>query len=163
MTFIKKSFTALSIAVCLSGTLVSCKNQEKKDNEAKAKIEAMLPSGVNIEVKEGVATLNGTFKDEAAKAAAGEMIKKVEGIKSLVNNGTIEVPATSPAPVVINPDQALIDGATTVLKEFPGVMADIKDGVITLKGDIKKADWMKLKPLLDGLHPKKVMSNMNIK
>jgi hyperosmotically inducible periplasmic protein len=158
---LKQSVLAFAIVAGLATGMISCKSQEKKDAAAKAKIEALVP-GVSVEVKDGVATLSGEMDSDAAKAAAADAAKGVEGVKSVVNNTTIhEAPA--PAPVVINPDEALITASMAVLKEYPGVVSQVKDGVITLTGEIKKADWMKLKPALDALRPKKVENKMTIK
>ena len=158
---LKQSALAFAIVAGLATGMTSCKSQEKKDAAAKAKIEALVP-GVSVEVKDGVATLSGEMDSDAAKAAAADAAKGVEGVKSVVNNTTIhEAPA--PAPVVINPDEALIASSMAVLKEYPGVVSQVKDGVITLTGEIKKADWMKLKQSLDALRPKKVENKMTIK
>ncbi|MFA6058388.1 MAG: BON domain-containing protein [Taibaiella sp.] len=159
---LKQSALAFAIVAGLATGITSCKSQEKKDAAAKAKIEALVP-GVSVEVKDGVATLSGEMDSDAAKAAAADAAKGVEGVKSVVNNTTIHEAAPPPAPVVINPDEALITASMAVLKEYPGVVSAVKDGVITLTGEIKKADWMKLKPALDALRPKKVENKMTIK
>lgn len=156
---LKKSALAFALVAGLATGMTSCKSQEKKDAAAKAKIEALVP-GVSVEVKEGVATLSGEMATDAAKAAAADAAKGVEGIKSVVNNTSVTPP---PAPVVINPDEALISSSMAIIKEYPGVVSEVKDGIITLTGEIKKADWMKLKPALDALRPKKVENKMTIK
>ena len=151
---LKQTSIAFAIVAGLAVGMTSCKSQEKKDLEAKQKIEAASP-GVTAEVKDGVATLSGEFADDATKVAVEQAAQKVDGIKSVVNNITVAtIPA--PAPVVINPDEALIASSMAVLREYPGTNAEVKDGVIMLSGEIKKADWMKLRPALDALRPKKV-------
>lgn len=159
---LKQSALAVGVVALLATGMTSCKSQEKKDAEAKAKIETLVP-GVSVAVKDGVATLNGEMNSDAERTAALEAAKNVEGIKSVVNNTTVHVEAPAPAPVVINPDEALIASSMAVIKEYPGVVSEVKDGVITLTGEIKKADWMKLKPALDALRPKKVENKMTIK
>lgn len=158
---LKQSALAFALVAGLATGMTSCKSQEKKDAEAKAKIEALVP-GVTAEVKDGVATLSGEMATDAAKTAAADAVKGVEGVKSVVNNTAVAAMA-APAPVVVNPDQALIASSMAVVKEYPGVNADVKEGVITLSGTIKKADWMKLKPALDALRPKKVDNKLTIK
>jgi hyperosmotically inducible protein len=160
---LKQSALAVGVVALMATGMTSCKSQEKKDAEAKAKIETLVP-GVSVSVKDGVATLNGEMTTDAERTAAQEAAKNVEGVKSVVNNTTVHVEqAPAPAPVVINPDDALISSSMAVVKEYPGVVSEVKDGVITLTGDIKKADWMKLKPALDALRPKKVENKMTIK
>lgn len=151
MNFKKTTFAVMILAALALGA-GSCKSQASKDAAAKAKIEVLVP-GISVEVKDGIAMVNGVMPSEHAKTAAETAIKSVEGIKSLVINATV---AETAATVVVNADQALMDASASLLKEFPGVTAAVKDGVITLNGEIKETDWMKLKPLLDALHPKKV-------
>ncbi len=134
---LKHTALALTLVSGLAMGMTSCKSQEKKDAETKAKIETTVP-GVTVEVKDGVATLNGTFPDDAAKAAAETAVKGVEGVKSVVNNTTVTPPPPPPAPVVINPDEALTTAATAAAKEYTGVVVTVKDGVVTLTGEAKK-------------------------
>lgn len=148
-----------SLVICLSWGITSCKSQAKKDAEAKAKIEALLP-GVVADVKDGVASLSGELSDDQARTAAEETAKGVAGVSSVVNNTTVPPP---PPPVVINPDQELTTAAQAAIQSYPGVSVSVMDGVITLTGEIAKADWMKLKPALDALRPKKVDNKLTIK
>ncbi len=155
---LKNVVLSCAVITGLAFGLPSCKSQEKKDAEAKAKIEATLTPGITVEVKDGVATLDGEFPDEAAKTAAEATAKNVPGVKSVVNNGTVT------APVVINPDEALITGVNGIVQQYPGVTATVNDGVVTLTGEIKKADWMQLKPMIDALRPKQVVNtDLNVK
>lgn len=155
---VKNMIISCAVVTGLALGMPSCKSQVKRDAEAKAKIEATLMPGITVEVKDGVATLDGQFPDEASKTAAEATVQTIAGVKSVVNNGTVA------APVVINPDEALISGVNGIVQQFPGVNATVNAGVITLTGEIKKADWMQLKPLLDALRPKQVVSTgLNVK
>lgn len=70
---------------------------------------------------------------------------------------------TQSAPVIAN-DDALKIGVKDALKDYPSVKAEVSDSVINLAGDIKRADWQKLMPTLNSLHPKRVNStNLTIK
>ena len=70
---------------------------------------------------------------------------------------------TQSAPVIAS-DDALKIGVRDALKDYPSVKADVSDSVINLAGDIKRADWQKLMPTLNSLHPKRVNStNLTIK
>lgn len=159
----KHTAMTLTLVAGLAAGMTSCKSQEKKDAEAKAKIEAAAP-GVVVVVKDGVATLSGEVTDEAAKAAAEEAAKKVEGVKSVVNQTTVAPPpAPAPAPVVVNPDDALNTAATAAIQEYPGVTVTVKEGVVTLNGEIKKADLPKLMQKVNEIKPKKVENKMTVK
>ena len=159
---LKQAALAFALVTGLATGLTSCKSQEKKDAEAKAKIEAAAP-GVTAEVKDGVATLSGELATDAARTAAEDAAKKVDGVKSVSNNTTVTPPPAAPAPVVINPDEALITAANAAVKDYTGVTAAVKDGVVTLTGDIKKADLPKLMQAVNAIKPKKVENKLTVK
>lgn len=72
--------------------------------------------------------------------------------------------ADTPAPVEVSNDDVLKKGVDDAVKDYPDVKADVTDGVINLTGEIKRADWQKLNPTLNSLHPKRVNStNLTIK
>lgn len=146
--------TAVALGLVLS--MPSCKSQAEKDAELKAKIEAAAP-GVTVTVSEGVATLSGTVNDDAAKTQVETAVKNVSGVKSVVNN--IDVPP----PVIINPDETLITAVNGVLTNFAGVTATVNQGVVTLTGDIKRADLQGLMQAVNALNPKSVDNKLNIK
>lgn len=158
---LKQTAFAFALVAGITTGMTSCKSQEKKDAETKAKIEAAVP-GVTVEVKDGVATLSGEMTDDAAKATAEEAVKKVEGVKSVVNNTTVPV-APAPAPVTINPDEALITAANAAVKDYTGVTVAVKDGIVTLTGEIKKADLPKLMQAVNEIKPKKVENKLTVK
>ena len=66
--------------------------------------------------------------------------------------------STNTAPVIISGDEELKRGVTDATKDYPTVKAEVVDGVINLSGEIKRADWQKLNPTLNSLHPKRVNS-----
>ncbi len=47
---------------------------------------------VEVETKNGVVTLAGTVDTERAKLKAEKLVKKVRGVKSVVNNLRVEIP-----------------------------------------------------------------------
>jgi biopolymer transport protein ExbD len=63
---------------------------------------------------------------------------------------------TTNAPVEISSDDKLRQSVNDVLKGYNGVEAEIKDGVVTLKGNIKQIDLQGLVMKLNELRPKKV-------
>src|SRR6476659_1067551 len=98
-----------------------------------------------------IASCKGKDKDENSTPAA------------TVDTSMSASPAP-PAPVVITSDEALKKGVTDALKDYPSVKAEVADSVIIVSGDIKRADWQKLMPTLNSLHPKRVNStNLTIK
>lgn len=166
----KKQFSKLlllfmSVAI-ISATITSC---GVKDADVKTAVETALKAnsdlqGIAVNVKDGIATLTGEVKDDAAKAAAEAALKGIKGLKSITNSLSVTPP---PAPVVEQPaitaDDPLAKSVVDAIKDNAGVKADVKDGVITLTGEIKKTDLPKLMQKLNALKPKKVDNKLTIK
>lgn len=143
--------------------LVAC---GPKDADIQKEITAKLTElpGVSVTVEKGVATISGTCKDDAFKQNAESIVKGIKGVKSVVNN--CEIPAPEPvvaAPVEINPDAVLTTSVNEVVKTYSGVTAAVKDGVVTLTGDIKRSQLPNLIKSVQELKPKKVENKLTIK
>src|SRR5215207_11426687 len=63
---------------------------------------------------------------------------------------------TTTAPVEISSDDSLRKGVTDATKDFPGVNADVSNGVITLTGEAEKDRVPTLLQSLHALQPKQV-------
>lgn len=154
-----KPFLLMASVAILAVTIPSCKGKVK-DADISAALTAKAAgmaemAGLKVDVKEGVVTMSGECKDDACKAACETAIKAIPGVKSVVNNATIAPPPPPPAPpVTISADDALNTGLKDVLKDFPGVTPAVKDGIVTLTGEISKPKWMVLKQAIDKLTPK---------
>ncbi|MEO7393382.1 MAG: BON domain-containing protein [Chitinophagaceae bacterium] len=148
-----------SVIAFLVITATSCKTKEK-DADIKAAVENALradpmSAGTIVDVKDGVATITGECKDDMCKASCEKIVAGVKGVKSVVNNCMIAPPA---APVEITADDALSKSVGDAIKDYPGVMANVKDGVITLTGEIAKNRLQNLMMSLQALNPKKIDS-----
>lgn len=143
----------------------SCGVKDSTISEAITEQATTTPelSAINVTVHEGVVTLSGVCKDEAAKIACENAVKNIKGVKSVVNNCTVAPPPPAPAPVVIAADDPLTKGVNDATKDYPTVKSSVKDGVITLTGEIKKADLKKLMMTLHTLKPKKIDNQLTIK
>jgi len=162
----KKHLSLLVVTVSFilpSMLLSSCK---EKDSKIQAAVESSVKNSgmpeVSASVKDGVVTLTGECKSEADKAAVESMVAKVKGVKQVVNNCTVAPPPAA-APVVIAADDPLSKGVTDAIKDYPGVKADVNDGVVTLTGEIKRAQLQKLMQTLHTLKPKKIENKLTIK
>lgn len=155
-----KVFLALLVAGSVS--FVSCK---PKDADVKASVDKVLVinpdySNAVVTVTDGVATLTGEVKDDATKAALEASVKNVKGVKSVVNNTVVPAPV---APPVIAADDPLTAAVKDATKDYPGVMATVKDGVISLTGTIEKSKLVKLMQALNGLNPKSIDNKLTVK
>lgn len=150
----KKTNILLLAVLALTVSFTACKGK-LKDADIKTAVEnaiAATPdaSGVTVAIEKGVATLTGNLKDEALKSQLTDIVSKIKGVKSVVNNATVA------PPVVVTADDPLTQAVTDALKAFPGVSATVKEGIITVTGAIAKADRQKLMMALQALKPKKV-------
>lgn len=166
-TFLRFAFLCAATAM-VAVAISSCKGGVKDADIEKAiteKVTSMPEAGgVTSTVKDGVVTLAGEFKDDASKAAFEATVKAIPGVKSVMNNATIAAPP--PAPVtapVVTADDPLIKAVTDAIKDFPAVKAEVKEGVITLTGEIKRASLPKLMMTLNTLKPKKIENKLTIK
>ena len=139
-----------------------------KDSKIQTEVETVIrnnPStnGIAASVQNGVVTLSGECKDEASKSAVESEVAKVKGVKQVVNNCTVTPPPAQSAPVTIAGDETLINNVKDAIKDYPGVKATVKDGVITLTGNINRPDLQKLMMSLQSLRPKKIDNQLTIK
>jgi hyperosmotically inducible periplasmic protein len=148
--------TKLLLAVVVSATLlfISCK---PKDADIKADAEKALSAdpmsaGTMVDVKDGVATISGTCKDEECRAHCEKIVAGVKGVKSVVNNCTI---AATPEPVVAPPasittvlDEATQQKVKDGIKDIPGVTVEFSGDKAVLSGEVSKANRMKIMQIL---------------
>lgn len=150
-------------AICILG-LASCKPKDSTiqtavDEKIKANPEL---SGVQAQVKDGVITLTGDAQDSTATNGIINALKEIKGVQSVMNNITVKAPATV-QDVMVSADETLNKAITDAVKDFNGVKASVKDGVVTLTGDIAKTSLPKLMMSLNALHPKKIENKLTIK
>jgi len=70
---------------------------------------------------------------------------------------------TTNTAVEVAPDATLRTSVDNVLKSYDGVSADVKDGVVTLRGNIRQDDLQALIMKVQELKPKKVENQLTIK
>jgi len=155
----KRIMLMLTVPVLFLFVSTTSCNSKPKDADIKTDVDKAIAtnsnlSGVSATVNEGVVTLSGEVKDETTKGIAATTASGVKGVKSVNNNVTVAPPPA--APVEITADDPLKASVDNTIKAYPGVAATIKDGVITLTGQIKKADLQKLMQTLSTLKPKKI-------
>lgn len=160
--FLRFAFICAAITI-VGMTMPSCKGGVKDADIEKAVTAAASNGSITATVKDGIVTLNGMFKDDAEKTSFEATVKAIAGVKSIVDNATIAPPPPPPAPVVITADDPLTKAVADATKDFPGVKAAVKDGVITLTGEIKRASLQKLIMSLNTLKPKKIDNQLTIK
>lgn len=155
----------LMFFLAFSVLLTSCGNKDKAISEAiDAKKKEMKDlAGLTAAVEKGTVTLSGQCPDSSARTMCEQTITAIPGVKNVVNNITVPPPPPPPAPVVIAADDPLTKSVNDAIKDYPGVTASVKDGEITLTGDIKRASLQKLMMNLHTLKPKKINNQLTVK
>jgi hypothetical protein len=93
-----------------SGQQSAARTDQQVSGDVQSKIQgesALAGQNIQVSVANGVATLNGTVSDEASRALAANDSGTVEGVRTVVNNLTVQAatgkpvptPALAPAPV----------------------------------------------------------------
>lgn len=157
------SISRLFGAVLLAMTLFlnpSCKGKNR-DAEIQAAINTKTqtdPSlaGVSATVVNGEVTLAGSCADEPCRQNAEKAVKDIDGVKKVVNNITV-------APVTVTPDTQLQSSAQEVAARYPGVQASVTEGVITLRGTVKRDQLQNLVQDMNALRPKRIDNQLVIK
>ncbi len=157
--------TYLILFLISSAMFIGCK---PKDSDLQAKVEKNLQaspetSGVTVDVKDGVATLSGEVKAHNSMEKAAASAQDVNGIKSVVNNVTMQAPVVEAPPVEVNSDATMMEGVKDATKDFPTVTANVNAGVITLTGSIKRSNLQTLMMSLNTLKPNKIDNQLTIK
>ena len=157
MTFNSRTLQLLTAATLFLG-VAGCGPKDADIATAATQAVAAVP-GATVSVAKGVATITGEVADSAARATAEAAVKAVKGVKSVVNNLTV----TPPPPVVISADDSLRTNVAAALKDFPTLTADVKDGVVTLTGEIQRTALPKVMQALSALRPKKIDNKATVK
>lgn len=152
------------IAITATISMVSCK---PKDADIKAAIEKTISSnpemaGAVVEVKDGIATLTGELKDAASVSKATDLLKDIKGVKSVTNNLTVTSPPAV-AQTVVAADDFLTKSVASAVKDYSGVKASVKDGIVTLNGEVSRMSLPKLMMSLSSLKPKKIENKLTVK
>lgn len=109
-------WAAMAVLAVVIGFATGCKMQQTaprtdqqiaSDIQAKIKGESALSQqNIQVSVANGVATLNGTVTDEASRALAANDSGTVSGVKTVINNLTVQSAAAASGPVPADTAQA---------------------------------------------------------
>jgi len=116
-----------------------------------AMADALEGSNIDVDIKRGAVTLNGTVATEAARAKAVEIAKGTDGVKDVTNNLTVAPGESAIDPQKIreagrNVGRIVTDGwvKSTIYARYlaeksledSDINVDVKKGVVTLKGTV---------------------------
>ncbi len=157
-----KFWTILMLAAALF--MSACgKSDADLQKAATDKLAAEKVAGVNVTVKDGVATLTGEVADITVKNKAEAAIKGVEGIKSVTNNATLKALPPPPPP---SEDQMLEGKINENLKKISidNIKVVATNGEVTLNGEVESKEALtKAMQAANEAKPKKVINNLTVK
>jgi osmotically-inducible protein OsmY len=139
----------------------SCKPSDEAIQKEVSAAIATVSTSLQSKVEKGQVTLSGIVDKAELKEAAAKAIAAIKGVKGVVNNIEVKIPQP-----VINPDDVLKDIVSKAVAAagelYNKVLVEVKDGEVTLKGEIKKANLQKLIELVHESKPKKVINELKI-
>lgn len=117
---------------------------------------------ISATVDKGVVTLAGTCPDEPCKSSSEAAAKTVKGVKRVINNITVKPPP--PPPVEINAaDDSLSTAVNEIMSSYRTVKATVKDGIVTLTGELKRSELSDLMQKVTATKPKKIDNQLQLK
>ena len=154
----KKSILILITTLLLGVSFYSCAPSDEKVAKEVATLLSTFPD-TKVTIKDGVATVTGSVDDANIKGQIEELVKSVKGIKSVVNSIDVK------PQIVINNDEVISSGVTAALIAggFNSVVATVKDGEVTLTGDLNRSDLVQVMQAVNATSPKKVINQLNLK
>jgi len=153
--------TVLSISlVLLLGACGGKSDAELQSASDKAIKADAATSGVTVEVKDGVATIKGDVKDEAAKAKAEELAN-VEGIKSVTNDVSVVAPVPEASGSDDEVKKKIEDGWKKV--GCVGATVEVKDGVATYSGTVPADKYVECVQAVSQAGPKDIENKLEKK
>lgn len=158
----KKLMSMLSLVFLLGVGFTACDNVKDADLEKNAmEVLATNPDAADVDVMvvDKVATLSGSVADDMTKSYVETAVQGVKGVKTTVNN----IMVVPPAPDFTQMDATLRNALPDALKDHPTVMAEVKDGVIILTGEVKEKDLPIVMEKISALNPERVENNITIK
>src|ERR1700682_720188 len=134
------------VPVLLVGGSLGCSNSPTKSPDVTDSVRRSLDQAgykdvsVSQDRDKGVVTLAGTVASESDKAQAGSLAKAAAGGQVVANTIAVRPPGDESAAKAVDADldnaiEKNLDAALVKRKMDKGVHYDVKNGVVTLKGD----------------------------
>lgn len=150
--------STILLTTTLFFAFTSCNNVSDADiqNDAQEQLNTNPDlAGVVVSVQDRVATLTGIVKDEATKTYAETTVSNVRNVQSVIN----QLEVVPPAPDYTTLDADINAGLAAALEGYESVNATVRDGVITLTGEINETDRTTLMERLNALQPVEIVDN----
>ncbi|MBK5722268.1 BON domain-containing protein [Dysgonomonas sp. Marseille-P4677] len=159
----------LFMIACIMITGVAMQSCRKNDDVLKKDVDRVIQGRYNstivTSVKDRVVILDGTVESQQEKMSVENDVNNVKDVKGVVNNITVrESDITSPEPV-INSDDTFKSSIESKLQSegFKEVKVEVSNGEVTLSGDLKRSDLIKVMQIVNEFNPVKVINNIKLK
>jgi osmotically-inducible protein OsmY len=160
-----KAIVLLAFSMVLM--LSSCAPSDQQISEAvqNALTSNASLSPVSASVKDGVVTLSGEVESDELKSMAASAVTGVKGVKSVVNSITVKPKGPSPEELKKMADDALLSkvNGNFATYKIEGITATVSDSVVTLTGDVKRANLQNVMKAAMESGAAKVENQMTIK
>lgn len=162
-----KRSSSLFLVASLFLFVMACKPSDEKISAAVNEALKSNPelSVVSSSVKDGVVTLTGEVDDDALKSTAESLVAAVKGVKSVSNSLTVKPKGPTPEELAKAADDALVAKVNTNFSTYKveGVTATVTDSVVTLTGQIRRANLQNAMKAAMESGAKKVENQLTIK
>ncbi|MEJ1238111.1 BON domain-containing protein [Chryseolinea sp. T2] len=163
----KRTSHFLSALIVLAFVVVACGPNDEKISAAVTEALKTNPelSPVSAAVKDGVVTLTGEVEADEQKSSAESVVAAVKGVKSVNNSVTVKPKGPSPEELKKQADDALTAkvNANFTTYKVEGVTATVSDSIVTLTGEIKRANLQNAMKAAMESGAKKVDNKLTIK
>ena len=139
-----KGFALVLLPIALFTLVVSCKPSDEKITAAVKTALTANPAlaPVVASVKDGVVTLTGEVETVELKALAESSLTGLKGLKSITNSLTVKPQGPTAEELKKMADDALLNKVKENFSTYKveGISATVTDGVVTLTGEISRAN-----------------------
>lgn len=162
-----KRITSLFVVVGLLAFLYGCAPSDEKITTAVQTALKANPSlsPVGVSVKDGVVTLTGEVESDDLKSLAETTLAGIKGIKGITNSVTVKPKGPTPEELQKLADDALLSKVHENFATYKveGITATVKDGIITLTGEVKRTNLQDVMKAAMETGAAKVENQMTIK
>jgi hyperosmotically inducible protein len=139
-----KKILSLFLTVILISSLVGCKPSDEKITTAVKAALSTNPSlsPVSVNVKDGIVTLTGEVETDELKSLAESSLAGLKGVKSITNSLTVKPKGPTAEELKKMAEDALLSKVNENFATYKveGITATVSDGVVTLTGEITRAN-----------------------
>lgn len=156
----KRTLFMYAVAIFAGVMLYSCQANDQTIQRDVESAVRTTNTGVQSTVNDGVVTLTGTVETEQAKTEAERAVRDVKNVKSVNNNIQVRMNA----PVVNNNDQTLTTRINNDLNTagISGINVSVMNGVVTLTGNVKRADLTRVMQIAQETNPQRVDNQLTV-